>query len=323
MPNLLAHYLFVKRFYLLEKSKNRDSINQFLVGNPDFFELGTQGPDPLFFVGIIPSHGLHLITAKKKYGNQLHKTDGREFFIAMINRSYKIEDDKNRKRFQSFIFGQFAHYILDREAHPYILYKSGFDSEGKISGKYHYLHGNFETNIDVALAKKHQMNVFLERPYDIIPCDKYFLALIDRDLGISLKEAFRLEKPLPKHFYTNAIKNMRSIQKFMNRHRKFNRAMLPKRIQSPVMPDPDKLDYPDCLNDKREEWLDPVTGESHYESFEDINYRASKILESCYEDLLREGFNFQVFARYLDNRDYYGTEIGKKRVYQKNPIINK
>lgn len=320
MPNLLAHSLFVKRFYLLEKSKVRNSINEFLTGNQAFLELGSQGPDPLFFVGILPSHGLHIPTAKMKLGNKLHKMDGKTLFLSLINRSYKIEDDKNRKRFQSFIFGQFAHYLLDREAHPYIMYMSGFDAEGKITGKYHYLHGNFETNIDVALAKKYNINGFLKSPADTIPCDKDFLSLIDKEFGTCLKETFQLEKPLPKNFYTNAIMNTRSIQRFMNKHRKFNRTFLPKRIQAPIMPEVDCLDYPDCLNDKREKWLDPVTGESHWESFDDINSRASKILEECYEDILRYGFNYQTFAKYLDNRDYYGTEIGKKRVYQKNSL---
>ena len=121
MPNLLAHSLLVKRLYNNEVEKNSIEKKSFLVGNYDFLVLGSLGPDPLFYTGILPSHGLHLLTASKKVGNKLHKLDGKKLFKRMVEQVYFIENDKERNRYCAFVLGQFAHYLLDRISHPYIL----------------------------------------------------------------------------------------------------------------------------------------------------------------------------------------------------------
>ena len=317
MPNLFTHYLTVKRFYTLENDKNETSLYSFMDKNLPFLLYGTQGPDPLFYVGLLPKNGLHLITALKKYGNRLHQLDGRRFLRALIDESYKIEVDIERFRLQTFIFGQFAHYIMDREAHPYILYMSGFDKNGRITGKYHFQHANFEANIDVCLAMKNKMNYFLEDPSDIIPCDEMFLKLLDRVMNKALQVTFDLKKPLPRNFYSNSIRNFKDTVRFSNHHKKIKKALLPKRLMSQALPDSDKLDYPDCLNEFRKPWKDPITGEIRHDSFNDIQVRVADILGSCYHDILRNGFNYETFSRYLDGNNYYGCKPGAQRRYQK------
>lgn len=315
MPNLLSHTLLVKRFYLKEE-KSIDSSNTFLRSNYEFLSMGTQGPDPLFYVGLLPSHGLHLLTANKRIGNAIHKSDAKKYFKLLIDRSYGLEDDRNHARFQSFIFGQLAHYLLDRETHPYILYVSGFGDDGRISGKYHYLHANFESNIDVCLAKKYKMNFFLENPADALPKEKDFLYIIDKEMVPVLSQLFGYDK-LPKHMYTNSMMNMSSVIAFMNRNSGWKKKLFPKRITGICMPDPQHLEWEDCLNEKKEVWLDPVTGAKHNESFLELHNRAYEILQSCYQDILKYGFNYEVVSKYLNGLNYYGTPIGSKFVYKK------
>lgn len=315
MPNLLAHNLVVKRFFLKEDGQNTTSNHNFIRGNFDFLALGSQGPDPLFYVGLLPSHGLHLPTANKRIGNDLHKTDGKKFFKLMIERAYGLENDKDRTRFEAFIFGQLAHYLLDREAHPYILYESGFDENGKISGKYHYDHANFEANIDACLAKKFKMNYFLSNPADALCIDKHFLHIIDKELVPVFKKYYGYEK-LPKNLYTNAILNMYSVVKFMNRNADIKKKILPKRITGIAMPQ-EKPEFPNCLNETKEIWLDPVTGEKHTESFIELHTRSFELLDQCYHEILEKGFNYNVISRYLNGLNYYGTPIGAKWVHKK------
>ncbi|MFA6829805.1 MAG: hypothetical protein WCR67_03795 [Bacilli bacterium] len=318
MPNLLAHNLLIKRFYLKEDNYGTFSDNSFIHGNFDFLSWGTQGPDPLFYMGIVPFHGLHIPTALKKIGNQIHKTDGKKFFRLLVERSYGIEDEKDRSRFQSFIFGQFAHYILDRESHPYIIYESGFEAEsGAIHGPYHFLHANFEANIDFCLAKKFKMNYFLSNPSDALPYDKRFLSILDRELIPVLKQLFDIKK-LPKHMYTNAIVNMKSVVKYVNHNPGWKKKLLPKRIMGVSMPLENQLDFPECLNESKKIWLDPVTGDKHNDSFVEIHARAFEIIESCYHDILKNGFNYEVILKYLNGLNYYGTPVSSKWVYQKN-----
>ena len=52
MPNLLTHYLFAKRFSLKVEEIHRQNpdYQSFLTNNFEYLALGTQGPDPLFYL---------------------------------------------------------------------------------------------------------------------------------------------------------------------------------------------------------------------------------------------------------------------------------
>jgi hypothetical protein len=319
MPNLLAHSLLAKRFALKENELNKEFHfdNSFLKGNYDYFLWGAQGPDALFYVGIVPTHGLHIPTALKKIGNKLHKLDGREFFKELINKCYQIEAvdniDRDQKAFMAFTFGQFAHYLLDREAHPYILYESGFDSDGRITGHYHYDHAFFEANIDACLAKKYNMIDFLNDPSSLIPFNQKSLDMLDHHLVPVLSKMF--DTRLPKRCYSNAINNMKSCIHFINKGTRL-RIYLTFKSSLSAQRLPKKEDI-SVLNEERREWLDPVTGKKRHESFLELSNRAFDLLQDCYLDILKYGFNYETFEKYFNNLNYYGTPIGEKWVYHK------
>ena len=316
MPNLLAHTLLVKRFYIKEDEENLDvSSNSFIKGNYEFLALGTQGPDPMFYVGIIPFHAPHLLTAKKRLGNKIHKTDGKKFLKLLVERCYIIEDDIEKARFQSFVFGQFAHYLLDRETHPYVIYSSGFDDEGHITGRYHYEHAHFEAQIDALLAKKFKMTYFLNNPAEVLNRNAEYLNLIDKNLVPVLKNFFN-DPHIPKKMYTCSIKNMYSAISFMNHHGKIKAKIAGKNNLGALYLAADEAD-PKVLNTERETWLDPVTGAIRKDSFLELHNHAFELLRQCYHDLLKYGFNYEVFSKYLNGLDYYGLPIGSKWTYKK------
>jgi hypothetical protein len=315
MPNLLAHSLIVKRLYNEADDKSlRNHQNAFLHGNLEFLTWGSLGPDPLFYMGIRPFHGLHLITALKKLGNQIHKTDGKKYFRYLVEQVYTIDNDKEKKRFEAFVFGQFAHYVLDREAHPYILYESGFDNNGHITGHYHFDHAFFETHLDCALAKKAGMNRFLSHPEETIPLIQSHLEFIDIYFVPVLKKTFDMRK-LPKHMYSNAIYNTRHFIESMNRHGKIKRAFLGKCNGLSAMYQPEEPDFR-VLNEERTVWKDPCTGEECNSSFLELHNKAYRIVYQCYKDILRNGFNYDVFKNYLDGKNYYGAELNAVRKYK-------
>ena len=67
MPNLLAHRLFIDNIIQCNSLEEKEIIA---------LRLGTQGPDPMFYHGIIPWRSWHFIIALKKIGNKLHKENG-------------------------------------------------------------------------------------------------------------------------------------------------------------------------------------------------------------------------------------------------------
>jgi hypothetical protein len=319
MPNLLTHYLFVKRFTLKVEEINRRYPNyqSFLTNNFEYLSLGTQGPDPLFYMGIIPFCGLHIPTALKKYGNKIHKLDGKKYFRFLVEQCYRIVEsdngDEERRSFQAFVFGQFAHYLLDRECHPYVLYKTGFDEDGKITGKYHYSHAHFEAQIDFCLAKKFKMDYFLTDPQDILNSHHHPLSLIDLNFVPVIKRTFNDEK-LPKDMYSNGLNNMKRWLSYSNHGHAIRVAFFGKtNLSATRLP---KEVKEDVLNEQRGLWLDPVTGEEHHESFMELNSKAFEILEQVYTDIIKYGFNYETFSKYIDGRNYYGTPVDQKWIYK-------
>ena len=94
MPNLLAHNLVAKRLYIKEAEQTLPGKENFIAGNYDFLSLGAQGPDPLFYFGIVPFHAPHFLTARKKLGEKIHREDGRKFFKFLLEQCYGIDDPR-------------------------------------------------------------------------------------------------------------------------------------------------------------------------------------------------------------------------------------
>ncbi len=326
MPNLIAHYLLVKRFSIKADEENFDSAldSPFIIGNFDALALGTQGPDPFFYIGIVPFHAPHLLTAKKRLGNKIHKTDAKKYFQLLINRCHELDlmgnqYVKNLKIFQSFVLGQFAHYLLDREVHPFVLYQSGFDEDGKITGIYHYLHAHYESQIDSLLLTKSKLKYFLSHPGDVIPYNSPYLKVINDNLVPVLRKFFN-DDHIPKNAYICAVKNMHAVVNFMNHHGKLKSKIVGKNSLGALYMNPETADSR-VLNSEKESWKDPVTGTIRNESFSELSNRAASILESCYYDILKNGFNYEVFNRYINGLDYYGEPVGSKWTYKRETLI--
>ena len=77
---------------------------------------------------------------------------------------------------------------------------------------------------------------------------------------------------------------------------------------------PSEIDL-SVLNEEKKEWLDPVTGEKHEESFLELHSAAYELLKELYHDLMTRGFNYDTFQKYIDGKDYYGSLPGSKRQY--------
>lgn len=314
MPNLLAHNLLVKKLYD-EVSIDEDFKDSFLYRHYKQLQVGAQGPDPLFFTGLVPSRGLHLILALKKFGNKIHHDDGRKFFKVMFDEYYNINEEVPKKSFASFILGQLAHYLLDTTTHPYIYYESGFDENGKVTKSYHYKHAFFETNIDLALAEKFSYLTFREKPTDFMVTDKGVLREINPLINGVLCTYFNIKK-VPNHLYESAYFNMIHFWKSMNGPLgKIKSKMVGKNISLSAMNFPDQIDY-SVLNDDRDSWQDPETGEEFHYSFLDLFDMAYKKLLSAYYSLIKNGRNFTSIADFFD-KDYSGVSKGGVKKFKK------
>jgi len=157
MPSIITHYLCgTETWGLLKEQRLKDIISQ----NRQIFNLGTQGPDILFYHRVWPwtkNEGINII------GETMHQDQVNAFFSHALE--YIIKQDlKERNMLTAYLSGYVCHYALDFHTHPYIFYKTGFVRPGEPAvSKFTYYHRMFETALDVLMLKILQQ----KRPIDI------------------------------------------------------------------------------------------------------------------------------------------------------------
>ncbi len=298
MPSLLTHYFFAQDAF-----KTLISEERALKGQMDAFSLGSQGPDPLFYYGLLPKRPLHLFAALKKYGNQLHHLDGTALFSSLQQELGSMEEGEEKNVFLAFCYGQFAHYLLDSTAHPYIFYWSGFDEQGALSGKYHYAHAHFEGRIDASLAFERGKEELTARPEKVLEIDPKKLEIISKHFSKSVNRVFKAH--LPARYYRNALYNMRDTYVIVN-GRPGEKGLM-KQLYIPRKP------QPAVMNEGHLVWMHPVSGESSSASLKELYEKALSRFKNA---LSEEGSFYQKAESELNGRTYDGILPGYKRTYK-------
>ncbi len=113
MPATCAHYSFSVDVYKELSNRTKDIIKE----NKNYFVLGAQGPDLLFYYSPIKDNPIY------KLGSDLHRQSFYVFLDNLIN-SKELEQPNKLV----YILGCCCHFILDRNTHPYIYRLTGQDS---------------------------------------------------------------------------------------------------------------------------------------------------------------------------------------------------
>lgn len=308
MPSLLTHSFFGEDFL-----SRHESESNFLLTNKDAFLIGSQGPDPLFFYGIWPKRVLHPLVALAQVGIKIHKSDGQVFFSSCFQQLDKMLIPYSKDVFSAFVFGEFAHYILDSTCHPYVYYWSGFDAKsGRVKGKYHYRHAHFEGRIDSELALQRAQLQLIKKPQKVLSVDEEKLALISENVCPALEKI--RGKKVPCFMYRDSVLNMNEVYSMVNGARRKGKAIM--RV-TPLY----KLYIPrdpngDVLNNGHQTWQNPFTGEKRKESFDELLVIAGKRLEKAYQDFKDNGFTYEVLKKHLTGSDYNGGFKGRVKKYK-------
>lgn len=121
MPAVAAHYLFGQEVYKNLIEKNRKDIIALIRKHRLDYNIGLQGPDPLFYYQPTKSNEV------TEYASEVHKRSGLSFMQNAIRSIHEMKDI----RMFAYMIGFVCHYALDSEAHPWVNYY-GKDSIGHI-----------------------------------------------------------------------------------------------------------------------------------------------------------------------------------------------
>lgn len=140
MPNLVTHTLFAQDVL---KDLNFRILNQ----NAHLFEIGSNGPDFLFFHKTPLTKAMEK-TPLRKLGSKLHSGEVNAFYSSLLS---TIRHEKNpgmRQEMIAYSCGHLCHWALDSTMHPYIFYRTG-----SCKGRSAWDHHRMESILDALMLK--------------------------------------------------------------------------------------------------------------------------------------------------------------------------
>lgn len=300
MPAALTHYLFA--------TQNAEGVK-----DKEAFLLGTQGPDPFFFYGMVPWRKKENPLAIRNYGEEVHHSDFSAIYARMIDYA-NLKEGEEKDALISYLEGIWAHYCLDRVCHPYIFYRSGFDENGELKGHFGYAHKVFEALLDATLAKENGL-----------PSASRAMK-IGKEKAKAISAMWEAGSPelLKADTFYESWRDYRTIESFLQSKTGYKRILWKRLGKENVLY---AFSYPvflkkkeplDVLNLKKQIWKNPVTGISSSLSVPEMFAEAKKLYRKG-EKVILEHQNTENTSTSLVNLekgiDHDGCPWGQKKIY--------
>jgi len=161
MPAMLTHDFFGQDAY----GPALESVNLFMPDERDAFLLGNQGPDPLFYLMLMPP--LHEF---EELGSDMHKDQPTPLFVS-LRRAVDALPDADKSVGKAYLAGFTCHYLLDRAVHPLVFWwerslcQAGV--EGLDGSDHSIVHAEVERDLDeMVLYTKRNETITTYRPYE-------------------------------------------------------------------------------------------------------------------------------------------------------------
>ncbi|MCF6136139.1 zinc dependent phospholipase C family protein [Pseudalkalibacillus berkeleyi] len=255
MPNVWTHIYFGER--LLEKTR----IFTLTDETRPYFNFGTQGPDPFFYHNFWPWKSSYVT----EVGDRIHHENCGDFLMKLIEYTKQhTHDDK----LVAFTTGFLTHHILDRNAHPYINYRSG--TEGN-------RHQKLEIIIDTLLMKREKGIETWNTPVNKqLAIGKTLHKPIEKMLEETIVTTFPdLHEKMPEGYINQSYRHMQTALRVLFDPLGWKNKLLKDRV------DPfsyqKEIAEADYLNEQQTPWYHPAQpDEKHDETFMDLIEQAEK-----------------------------------------------
>lgn len=303
MPAFLTHYIFADEM-LAKDAKYREVTI-----------LGSQGSDPLFYFGYNPFIKRKARSENRKFGTTIHHIDLSSFVNFVFLKIKNSTNELEKEVLSAYLKGFLMHYVVDRNCHPYVFYRSGFNVDGERKRDHTFIHSLFESRLDALILKyKNISRIGPKRPTKI---QNKHLKIVSNVYYEYASEIIKEKSITPLSFY-QAVKDMTFAnaflysrtglkKKFIEKHLRYtlyNSMSTPKKVE-----DDSVVDY---LNLKKIEWKHPVTGEIFRQSFVELLVAAKEDFSGAaalFEIENMESLKAKV-TLFINNIDHDGSKVG-------------
>jgi hypothetical protein len=255
MPNVWTHIYFGER--VLEKTRVIELNQQ----TKTYFNFGTQGPDPFFYHNFWPWKS----STVTEVGDRIHHESCGEFLLILIEHAKKNLTDE---KLVAFTIGFITHHILDRNAHPYINYRSG--TEGN-------RHQKLEIIIDTLLMKKLKgIETWRTPVYKELNIDRPLHQPVIQMLEEAIDSIFpELHGKMPVGYVEQSYVHMQTALRVLYDPFGWKNKLLKERVQP--FSYQKHIEPTDYLNEEKTPWFHPAQPEErHDETFMDLLEQADE-----------------------------------------------
>ncbi len=304
MPNVWTHILFCEE--VVDAVPKLHPFSQ----HESYMKLGAQGPDPFFYYNFWPwvkEEPVHEI------GVALHTEHCGAFLMDLIENA-----KENCSEVKAFVVGFITHHVLDRNTHPYIHYRAGYEGSN---------HQRLEIRIDTLMMEKyHNLKTWKTPIYKEIDLgrklDANIISLLSQAINKFFPKLKRDNDAYIQKAYRDMLRALRILADPSGIKNRLMGSLISAYSHQPVK---DNADY---LNLNKTIWMHPATKEAIDKSFIEL-YNESRVegidIITEVQNYWNEGSKYskQKLEKLIGNISYdtgKSLELNLKNKYC-NPII--
>lgn len=315
MPAMLTHDFFGRDAY----ARVMGVTDLYTPDERDAFLLGSQGPDPLFYLMLLPP-----LKVFERLGSDMHHV-APEPILLSLRKAVDELDELDRSVGRAYLAGFVCHYLLDRAVHPLVFYwergicqagVEGLDgSDGSI------VHAEIERDLDeMVLFAKRGETIETYRPYrEVLRGRDEMLRVLGDVYFSSVVGPLADDEPTANHVFPLAVACFRVAQKMfwspsgrktsgiamMEGGVLGNRYSLVRAMSHRVRPEATS----DFDNRDHKAWRNPFTNETSEKSFWDLYEGALEEVVPAVETVLGDGFDEDAAAKLTLGLNFGGEPV--------------
>lgn len=315
MPAVLTHDFFGRDAYGIVASLLGFSTDD----ERDAFQLGNQGPDPLFYLVVDPRMGKH-----DRVGDLMHHSRPARLLCAFHD-ALDMLSEHDRKVGEAYVAGFCCHYLLDSTMHPLIFfYEHGICDagvEGLDRSDAGDVHAEIERDLDeMVLFAKTGQTIATFRPYrEVLKGSADVLAIIDKLYFYA--NLWTYSATLDLDVYTRAVGGFRLMQRVF---------WSPRRVGHRVLGSIERTfagkrysfycamahlaraeATSDFANDRHLPWEDPFTGVVSTDSFWDRYEQAQGKVLGAMQAFFSPTFDLSASLKLTGGLNFSGEPVGE------------
>ncbi len=290
----------------------------------DAFLLGNQGPDPLFYLSVVP-----WANKRDQLGNVMHFARPAHL-IASFHDALDMLNADDRSIGEAYVAGFCCHYLLDRTVHPLVYYMEHGICDAGVEGltrdDAHEVHAEIERDIDeMVLFSKTGKTIKNYRTYaEVLRGSDEVLAVIDKLYFYACLWTYSTTVDL--NAFTQAIRAFRVTQRVFwspngRTHRlvgTYERTVKHKQYSFYcAMAHRDRAEDSSVFaNSDHKPWKNPFTDELSTDSFWDLYEEAQDSIFEAEEALCQRSFGLKDAERLTRGLDFTGRPVGENDPYE-------